>query len=112
MGKKKGNVCPGCGRSCTAENVRCRYGKSYFEKQRAATQAVAERERYKWERYVVPEGFIWQLLMMSKRLKKALKNGSVTEEQLMDELNGGEKDLLAATISKVEEVIKKSGRNV
>ena len=112
MGKLKENVCPGCGRHCTAENVRCKYGRSYFEKRNGEARNGTERRRYKWEGFVEQEGLLWKMLMLSARLKKALKSGDRTEAQLMDGLTGGEKELLADAIRKIEETMKKNRSDV
>ena len=112
MGRLKETVCPGCGRHCTAENVRCKYGKSYFEKRSADAQKGTERRKYKWERYVEAEGLLRRLLLLSVQMKKALKSGAMTEAQLTGGLSEEEKAQLTAVISKIEETLKNSGPDV
>lgn len=113
--KKRETTCPGCGRHCTAENVRCKYGRSYFEKLSAAEpeeKVNRKHKKYKWERYVEDQGILRKLLMLSVQMKKALKSGRMTEEQLTGALTGEEKEWLAAAISKIEETMKKAGSDV
>lgn len=112
MGKMKENVCPGCGRHCSTENVRCKYGRNYFEKQRASEQNGMERRKYKWERYVEKEGLLWKLLLLSAQMKKSLKSEVMTEEQLLSALTDSEQDALAAAIGKIGESMKNSGPDV
>ena len=52
------------------------------------------------------------MLMLSARLKKALKSGDRTEAQMMAGLTGGEKELLADAIRKIEETMKKNRSDV
>lgn len=110
--KKRETTCPGCGRHCTAENVGCKYGRNYFEKLSAAEPEGMAHRKYKWERYVEEQGILRKLLMLSVRMKKALKSGRMTEEQLTGALTGEEKEWLAAAISKMEETMKKAGSDV
>jgi len=99
MKNNNGARCPGCGKHCPMDNVRCKYGMKYFASQTAA----AENEtKHKWEKFVEKGGLIWRLMMLGRGTKKALKKKKHTEAQLMDRLTADDKEQLAGILDKLE----------
>jgi len=112
MSGQKENRCPGCSRHCTEKNVRCKYGRSYFEKRKAAAQMEARGRKYKWEKYTAEGSEIWKLLLLSTEMKKALKSGEVTEAQILLELTEEEKKTINELAERIGKLIKKMETNV
>lgn len=112
MSRKIENRCPGCSRHCMEGNVRCKYGRSYFEKQKAASQNETKNRKYKWERYVEADGTVWKLLKLSAELKKALKDGSVTEKQMADRLTEEERRTMEEFLDRMSEAMGKFQEDV
>ena len=103
--KKNGkNVCPGCSRRCSADNIRCKRGREYF-RQCAAEETCSlcsKKHKYKWEKYVSEEGMLRRLLVIARGIKRALRGGMVREEQIMEALNEQEWEQLAGLLKKLE----------
>ena len=53
--------CPGCSRHCSADNLKCRRGRAYFEK-KIAEEKAQDGPKYKWERYVTQGSAVKELL--------------------------------------------------
>ena len=121
MKKKKATVCPCCSRHCTRDSLRCKYGRTYFEKldQRAAEQAAAPQTeaarscKHKWAKLVAPDGLLFQLLTVSCKAKKALRSGRLTEAQLTASLTEANRDQLSSLLARLDDFLnesKKSGK--
>lgn len=111
------NVCPGCSRHCTADCVRCKRGRAYFAKQRendnfAPMENTKKKHHHKWERSLSEGGPIWRMLRMSKKIKKALRNGEISEAGLLEPLSEQERDQLSEVMDKINFHMKKYARGV
>ena len=96
-------TCPGCGRHCSLAHPRCKYGRDYWEKiQRKEQEAPKEKSRFKWEGLVEKEGLIWQLFLVSRSMKKALRKKKVVEEDLLLRLNDQEQQQLSDLLKKLD----------
>ena len=91
--------CPGCGRHCPMDNVKCKYGMKYFADRNTAADNEA---KHKWERFVEKDGLVWRLMMLGRCTKKALKKKKLTEAQLMERLTADDKEQLAGILDKLE----------
>lgn len=102
MKKTNQNACPGCGRHCTIDHVRCKYGRQFFAKQTAALQGADHKpHRRKWEKYTEAGGAAWQLLTVSRQVKKALVRGGITEQQLLAPLSPDEQQMLTSLLGRL-----------
>jgi len=100
MKNNNGARCPGCGKHCPMDNVRCKYGMKYFASQTAA----AENEtKHKWEKFVEKGGLIWRLMMLGRGTKKALKKKKYTEEQMLGVLGDQDREVLSLILKKLNE---------
>jgi len=104
MKKQKANVCTGCSRHCTAENVRCKHGRAYFAiaAQAKAPEGGMQKPARKWERGLTPGGSLWQLLTLSRRMKKALRGGEIKEQKVISVLTQAEQQQLLQLIGKLD----------
>lgn len=113
MGKEKTAVCPGCSRHCPLSHVRCKYGEKYIEKlqkaQSAAPDAAKEggknKKRRKWENYVAKDTTIWKLLWTGSLLKRSLRKGKITEQQIHLALSDEEEAQLCTLLEKITRII-------
>ena len=78
MPNNKCDVCPCCKRHCSVDCPRCKCGKKYFAEKRS------KEDTPKWAQNLSPDGPVFQLLLTSKRVKKALRKETVTESCLFD----------------------------
>lgn len=107
MKKQEQAVCPGCSRHCTADAIRCKRGRAYFSKLRENapdaqfSQQTEPHRKHKWERNVAQNGVMWQLFSISRRIKKALHHGEISEAQLLSALNESEKVQLSEILRKL-----------
>ena len=111
MKKEKQAHCPGCGKHCPMNSVRCKYGRNYFAKLEAkrkkaemvcGTQAEPEkRRRKKWEKHVCGGGPLWQLLHTAGGVKKALRSGGASEDELLKALDAPEREQLRSLLVKI-----------
>lgn len=104
MAKGQKNVCPGCSRHCSLEQVRCKYGRNYVEKMKQADAGHYEQENirhYKWEKFVARGGPVWKLLWVGSRSKKALRRKSLTEQALLSVLDDAEQAQLETLLDKI-----------
>jgi len=109
--QQKKDVCPGCGRHCTRDHIRCRRGREYFaEKHEAGAKRTPEekdlRKKRKWEKYVTEGGLAWKLIFVSRTARKALCREKITEEQLASVLDEQEKAALVRILDKLGERLK------
>ena len=93
MNDKQCTLCPGCKRHCSACNPKCGYGRKYFSACRK------KQKRRKWEKYAERGGLVWQLLDVSKALKKALKQQKTSEEKFLNAISEQDRQLLSALLS-------------
>lgn len=120
MKKTNQNVCPGCSRHCSADCVRCKRGRAYFAKQAAREsennfvkmESPKKKHHHKWERNIAEGGPIWRMLWMSKKIKKALRHGEISEERLLEALSERERDQLSEAMDKMSFHLKKYVRSV
>ena len=110
MSKEKILTCPGCHKHCKENAPRCKYGQSYFAKQKkkAAAKGIEDgrpipQKHCKWERYVEKEGPAWKMLMLSRKIKKDLCHQKITEEQLFSCLSDTEKQIFSYLLDKLSE---------
>ena len=104
MKKEKQARCPGCGKHCVRDCVRCKYGKNYFARldAKSAGEKGEKQKKRKWEKYVSEGGALWQLLNFGGGAKKALKGGKITEEKLLSALDAEQREQLSAILRKME----------
>lgn len=112
MNGKKESRCPGCSRRCKEGNVRCKYGRSYFEERKADSQKAVKDRKYKWERYVETGSTVWKLLRLNAELKRAIKDGDLTEQQIMCRLTDEERQVFEGLLDRMSEVIEKCRADV
>ena len=93
-------TCPGCSRHCCVDALRCKYGCAYFAKMQESKQLPPQK--YKWEKHFVQGGVIWQILMVNRRMKKAVCKGKVTEDALLARLTQPEQQLICSQLTKLE----------
>jgi len=115
MKENKAGGCPGCGKHCPANAPRCKYGRAYFEKlerETGAKEGMAahcrgeeRKKRFKWERYVTRDDVLHQLLLVSRRTKKALCEGERSEEKLLLALKPEERQALSGILRKLEQCL-------
>ena len=103
--------CPGCSRHCSADNLKCRRGRAYFEK-KIAEEKAQDGPKYKWERYVTQGSAVKELLTAAAMVKKALKAGWVKEEEILNALNEEEREQLAGLMKKVSGIKEIQGKGV
>ena len=112
MKTKKPAVCPGCHKHCEEGHARCKYGCRYFAKLHAqentACACPKKNCKHKWENDVTQGSSIWHLLSCSRRIKKALRSKSMTEEQLLSALNDSERQTLSGLLNKLESFASES----
>jgi len=73
-------VCPGCSRHCPANAVRCKYGRTYFAKHPPAETACSAKQKgCKWKAIVKKDSLLWNYLISTKKIKKALCHQKITE---------------------------------
>ncbi len=107
MKKSAANTCPGCGKHCPAGAVRCKYGQKYFARLNAsADQSPVKKtspvsKPRKWEKNVCSGGLLWHFLSTGRRVKKTLRKGRATEDQILAMLTETEKSSLAAILEKI-----------
>ena len=105
MGKQ--GVCPGCSRHCRMDDVRCKYGRKYFEKKRkghakADDEDVGENKKLrKWEKHVQRGGLIWRFLWVASLSKRALRKKQIAEERLLTALTEAEQEQLHRLLKKL-----------
>ena len=99
-------TCPGCSKHCPMGAPRCKYGRAYFEKQ-AAKQTEQSAKKCKWKTRVTPDSALWQLLSVSRRLKKALCHGEITEARLLSALDAQEQQALSVLLNRLENTLEK-----
>lgn len=115
MKESKTNVCPGCSRHCTAETVKCKYGRNYFAKQDVGLLKVKERKKKhecKWKKMVSEDGVVRELIITSIGIKKAIRSGMITEKQIMEMLNDAEQAQLASILRNLNAKMKKREESV
>jgi len=101
MEKNKAGVCPGCSRHCTADSVRCKRGRQYFEGlSKDKTSPDAKHKNYKWEKYVAEDSPLRTLLLTGRRVRKALRGG-VPEERLLQYMSEEERTQLEKLLEKI-----------
>ena len=86
MKNKKIERCPGCGKHCPLSAPRCKYGRNYAAKingQKDEACPFKAECKHKGEKYVVYEQPLWQMLTISRRIKKGLCHARFTEAELM-----------------------------
>ena len=98
-------VCPGCSRHWPVDAVRCKYGRNYGEQLDRKEETV--KGKAKWKKRVARGGVIWQLLKVSKQMKKALRHGWTTETELLTMLSEEEKAVLPGVMKKLSEQCEK-----
>ncbi len=119
MKKKNQAVCPGCSRHCTADAVRCKRGRAYFEKleeKKRSDHPVKGKEHCsrhgcKWKELVEKGGALWTLLSAGKEIKKALCHGEITEAQLTESLNAEEWAQLTGLLGRLSAELKERKKN-
>lgn len=112
------NVCTGCNRHCPTSAPRCKYGRKYFSEISSSGQDAPARQDFggyqpayghefrhkhprKWERSTIPGGLAWQLLFVSRRVKKALLHCEIAEDRLLDVLSPSEQKALSRILEKL-----------
>lgn len=113
MGKQKEDVCPGCSRHCPLSRVRCKYGEKHIEKLRkaqcappdAAKEGGKSRKRRKWESYVANDTTAWKLLWTGSLLKRSLRKGRITAQQIHLALNDEEEAQLCTLLEKINRIM-------
>ena len=111
MKKQNIDVCPGCSRHCTRNEIRCKRGRAYFaEHSEAESKEIPMRrdshKKHKWEKHVCIGGLFWQLIFVSRKVKKALRREKIAEEQLMSVLDDQDRLQLSRILKKLDERIK------
>ena len=107
MKTEKQNRCPGCSRHCPADHARCKYGQRYFKKMQQTgsngSPSASESKQHlrKWEKHVQQGGVLWKLLWSSRRIKKALRQKTIAECQLLSALNSEEQVQLGILLEKM-----------
>lgn len=91
--------CPGCSRHCSAENIRCGYGRKYFDK--LARKTETEKKRSKWEKHVVSGGLLWQFLHAGRQSKRLLKRRKLGEQEWLLLLTAPERAQLEMLLQKI-----------
>lgn len=126
--KKSADYCTGCSRHCPANAPRCKYGKKLFanrDSQERKEALLPARERFmpehdeqaapaalrsyrprhkhprKWERHISPGGTAWQLLFVSRSIKKALHHRELSEDQIFSTLTPAEQQTLCAYLNRI-----------
>lgn len=102
MKKDKAPVCPGCSRHCPMGAPRCKYGVRYFAQLEEKTEKKAAAPAHKWEKLVARDGLGWQVLSAGCAVKKTLRRGEATEEQIFAVLTPEEKTVLIEILKKLE----------
>ena len=98
MKNEIGNRCPGCSRHCSMQNVRCKYGRKHFA---ALEEAAKEKPKYEWEKYVSRDGLAHRLLLVTRKTRKALCKGSLSEAELISAFSEGERIVLKSILAKM-----------
>ena len=116
MKKRNENVCPGCSRHCPMNDVRCKRGARYFagigdmkmksSDTKGDPPGKLTSKKCKWERYVAEGNLLWQLLHISRHLKRLLRSG-IPEGRLLSVLNEEERDHLESILNKIDLEIKR-----
>ena len=106
MKKHKEDVCPGCSRHCTRNEIRCKRGRAYFAEHGAdglkVHPADEKRKKRKWEKYVDEGGLVWRMLFVSLRAKKALRRGKIDEAKLISVLDEQDRVQLDRILKKLD----------
>ena len=102
MDNRQCSKCPGCKRHCSACNPKCGYGRKYFSACRK------KQKRHKWEKYAEHGGLVWQLLDVSKKLKKALKQQEICEKDVLNVLSEQDRQQLFDLLSTVKKQLNYS----
>lgn len=92
------NRCPGCSRRCPMQSVRCKYGRKYFA---SLAEAENEKPKYEWEKYVSRDGLAHRLLLVTRKTRKALCKGSISEADLISAFSEGERIVLKSILAKM-----------
>lgn len=100
MQKNCCKTCPGCRRHCTADHPHCKFGCKYFA--RCCESKDKKNHKYKWEKYTAPDGLARQLQFTAHKVKKALRKGRLTEDQLISALTFDERQLFAELLKKLK----------
>ena len=104
------NACPGCKKHCPMGAPRCKYGRNYFEKAAAAQEKPLHREthhekgtkRHGWEKNVTQGSAVHRLISVGRSAKKALKQGRLTEAQLLASLSEEDRRALSEILELFE----------
>lgn len=67
-----------------------RIEKVLSEKADGRPERIKKRKRRKWEKYVQEGGMLWQLLWMSGRVKRSLRDQTAEEAQILAALSKDE----------------------
>ena len=107
--------CPGCGKHCSLNQPRCKYGREYaakIEKKRQdamkqpagakAGSCDMKKHQYKWEKYVEKDSLAWKFLSVSCLAKKALRREQITQEQLFHQFSPLEMLQFSALLDKLQ----------
>ena len=113
MKKNHQTVCPGCGKHCPADAIRCKYGRAYFAQLASRETGAASSEGHsshhghkcKWEKDVAEGGLGWKFLSVGRGIKKALRSGTISEEHLLNVLSEAEKAQLSDILDKLSEAL-------
>jgi len=103
MKKDKLDRCPGCGKHCPLSAPRCKYGRAYAAKLEASQTGC----KHKWEAYVTRGEPLWQMLTISRKIKKNLCHSRVTEAEVMAALTPLERQQLAQMLYKLQRITEK-----
>ena len=100
MNKYK-DCCPGCGKHCPMKSPCCGYGRKYFEKQKKENCKKAQPESGKKQKRQ-RHGLIQKLFDVRRMMKEKLRDGSITEAQLLASLSEEEQLHLARALLNLE----------
>lgn len=98
--------CPGCSKHCPLSAPRCKYGRTYAAKK--MEKEIKPKCKHKWEGYVTLQGEIWQMLTLSRAIKKGLCHSRVTETQLLSAITPEQRQALAEILQKLSLAVPKS----
>lgn len=109
-GNKDGSLeammkCTGCSKHCCEDAPKCKYGRTYFAKMRDKQEQENPKQQYKWERNLTRGSLIWQMLMVNRRMKKAVCKGRITEEALIAALTLDEYEMLHKALDRLSAAI-------
>ena len=95
MPKNVCDSCPGCKRRCPSCCPRCKYGKKYF------AGKAPNSDRPGCAKNLSHDSPAWQLLKVSKRMKKALRKEKISPEQLFERFSPDELQIFSELLTKL-----------